>query len=225
MDPAARPGSRTGRRDAGDAGQTAQGSGSAGEPPDRPTPSPRRRLIGRVLLAAGLVLIAGAVTLVVVDQRPSIAHELGLTDEEVPYPSKLRPSASPGRSTMPRKNRVVIPGIGLDAVVHQGEGTEALDLGVWHQPNGASPPTNGNTVLAGHRIEGVFLLLPKLKPGDEIIVYWKQQEYDYRVVRVIDTDPDDEDVLRCGSTRGLTLYTCVPRYEGDKRTVVVAEPI
>jgi len=64
-----------------------------------------------------------------------------------------------------------------------------------------------------------------IKPGDEVIVYWDGAEYDYRVRETFTVEPDDETVLvRDGEDR-LTLYTCRPRFLGDTRTVVVAEPV
>ncbi|NLT92104.1 MAG: sortase [Actinobacteria bacterium] len=109
--------------------------------------------------------------------------------------------------------------------MHEGAGSDTLRAGIWHQPNGATPATRGNTVLAGHRLEGAFLLLGRLDAGDEIVVFWKRTRHIYAVTEVKTALPDDDAVLRCGRTARLTLYTCVPRHSGDKRVVVVAAPV
>ncbi len=107
-----------------------------------------------------------------------------------------------------------------DLADSHGEGA-----GVGHQPNGATPPTQDNTVLAGHLLKGAFLLLDRLAPGDLIVIFRHRALHQYRVMKVFTRDPEDESILRCGSRAMLTLYTCAPRHQGNSRTVVVAETV
>jgi sortase A len=129
---------------------------------------------------------------------------------------------SPSR---PKGDRLVIPRIGLDARIIEASPPQALAEGVYHYPETADPGEPGNAVIAGHRIREVFTLLHVLKAGDPIIVYWRGSEHDYRVVRKFEVEPTNVSILERGTTEELTLYTCIPRSAGDRRTVVIAEPV
>ncbi|HEY5548189.1 MAG TPA: sortase [Coriobacteriia bacterium] len=118
----------------------------------------------------------------------------------------------------------MIPRIAVDAGISEGNIDAALDSGVYHYPETAAPGEAGNAVIAGHRLRRAFTLLHVLKKGDPVIVYWHGREYDYRVMVVFEVDPSDTAILERGSQELLTLYTCLPRTVGDRRTVVIAEP-
>ena len=125
---------------------------------------------------------------------------------------------------MPKGARLVIPDISVDAQILEGGSDRALDVGVYHHVETADPGEGDNVAIAGHRVRRAFTLLHRLSPGDPVIVYWNGVEHDYRVARVFDVGPDDTSILEPSETEQLTLYTCRPRFLGDRRTVVVAEP-
>jgi sortase A len=125
----------------------------------------------------------------------------------------------------PRDSRVVIPRIGVNVGIYEGNADRALRLGVYRHAGTALPGGSGNMVIAGHRNRRQFALLSYLKPGDRISVYWKGREYGYRVRKVFVVGAVEASILERGETEMLTLYTCKPRYLGDKRTVVLAEPV
>lgn len=178
-----------------------------------------------VLLMLGVALLALAGGFFVGGQWAHVEQRAPWLAELMPLAPRPAEIADARTRPVPRDNRLVIADIRLDAAIHEGAGSDTLGKGIWHQPNGASPATQGNTVLAGHRLKGAFLLLDRLAVGDEIAVFWKRTRHLYAVTAVTTAEPDDDAVLRCGSTAQLTLYTCVPRHSGDKRVVVVAAPI
>ena len=104
-----------------------------------------------------------------------------------------------------------IPKIHLEVPVLPGTDDGTLDRGVGHIEDTASPGTDGNTGLAGHR-DGFFRGLKDIVAGDVIELDTLQGNESYRVERVWVVDPDDVSVLDPTPTRALTLVTCYPFY-------------
>lgn len=188
-------------------------------PHDSDTGSSRRyvRLMGAVLMLVG---IGTALVL----WWPDIAFQTGIIKAAIPYPNRFDASAD-SDSAIPADDRLVIPRIALDVPVFEGDANTALAEGLYHYPETASPGESGNAVIAGHRIARAFALLHRLEPGDAVVLYWLGQEYDYRVVSVREVGADATGILTRGDAEKLTLYTCTPRFLGNKRTVVIAEPV
>ena len=188
--------------------------------------APKRRWAGVALLGIGGALIAAGIATALWLYAPDIAWEFGLVEPRYPFPSRLATgSIEPESHRMPTDAVIVIPRIGAGAPVLGGDENAALANGVYHHAETADPGQGGNVTLAGHREAEKFALLSRLEPGDEVILYWFGTEYDYRVTEVYDIGPDDTMILSRGTQEQLTLYTCVPRHLGDKRTVVEAAPI
>lgn len=84
-----------------------------------------------------------------------------------------------------------IPAFGDDYVVPvlEGIGDSELSAGYGHFPDTAGPGRRGNFALAAHRITHGEPLrdMPKLRPGDEIVVETRDRIYTYE----LDTDPND----------------------------------
>ena len=105
-------------------------------------------------------------------------------------------------------------------------GGEDLAESLIQYPGTALPGKMGNTVIFGHSILpqffnpksylSIFSRLPELKKNDEIEVYYDGIAYLYRVVDLVEVDPDNLNVLeqRWGDAF-LSLVTCVP--PGDPR--------
>ncbi|TLM89921.1 MAG: class D sortase [Actinobacteria bacterium] len=121
-------------------------------------------------------------------------------------------------------DRLIIPRLKMNVGVSGGSRDKALRTGAWWHAGTAQPAEGGNTVLAGHRVRRVFARLSKVRPGDEIHLKWDDNVYRYRVTKVYTVDPSEVGILRQTGAEKLTLYTCIPRAFGNKRTVVVAEP-
>lgn len=197
--------------------------------PDRPERSARlaslRRTRGIALLTVGAVLVLVGAGTALWLYAPDIAWELGMVEPRFPYPSRLATgTVEPASDRMPTESAIVIPRIGAVAPILEGSPATALDKGVYRHVETGRPGGGKNTTIAGHRESRAFALLSRLESGDAIIVYWEGVEYDYRVTDVSVTTPDDDSVLWEGASEALTLYTCVPRTEGDQRTVVRAVP-
>jgi len=131
---------------------------------------------------------------------------------------------------IPTVNTLVIPKIGVDAQVVDGDSAEALNKGFWHRPNTSTPDKGGNTVIAGHRFlytsgANTFYNLDQISKGDEIILYWKGTEYAYLVSDTRVVEPTDIQIEESSSDPVLTLYTCTPLWSSKQRLVVRAIPI
>jgi len=121
--------------------------------------------------------------------------------------------------------RLVIGSIGVDVGVFDGDSARALKRGVYHHAGTADPGRPGNVVLAGHRNRRVFSPLAQVKIGDTVTIKWRGKAYDYRVSKKFTVGPGDTWIMSQTGAERLTLYTCLPRSMGNKRTVVVALPV
>ena len=201
---------------------TDQDRPSAESPPSDAS-QPRRR--GWLLVGGGVALIAIALGIVLYQLWPDISYTLGLVDDSWPYASRF--AGELGSDDVPQGDRIVIPKIGVDAQVFGGNPDVALSRGIYHHVETAEPGQGDNVALAGHRNREAFVLLYQLDPGDPVSLWWRGEEHTYRVTRVYEVTPDDGSVLESAEEEQLTLYTCLPRFLGNKRTVVeaaVAEP-
>lgn len=137
-----------------------------------------------------------------------------------PAPPVAIPTPKPGAPT-----RIVIPKIGVDAPVVEGDGWEELKRGVGHHIGSANPGERGNMVLSGHNdIFGeVFRDLDKLDLGDEIIVYAGEVPYRYIVKAKKIVEPTDVSVMAPTTTPIVTLITCYPYRIDTHRLVIVGE--
>lgn len=132
------------------------------------------------------------------------------------------PSATP---TLGPPRRLVIPKIGVDAVVVRGDTWEDLKKGVGHRVGSANPGEVGNVVLSAHNdVYGeIFRDLRKLIPGDEAIVHTDGRHYRYVVKRVETVRPNRVEFLAPTDYPALTMITCHPYLIDTHRVVVIAE--
>jgi sortase A len=120
--------------------------------------------------------------------------------------------------------RIMIPRIGLDAVVVEGTDDDQLKLGPGHMQDTAWPGEIGNMVISGHRVthNRPFYYLDRLKVGDSIIVDSKSKRYVYSVIEKRVVLPSDLSVIQQTDYAALTLTTCNPRFSAKTRLVVRA---
>lgn len=151
-----------------------------------------------------------------------------------------QPATSERPLTPPNKDfSIVIPKIGAVAPVvanvdsqNPDEYLKALRLGVAHAEGTFFPGEGKNTFLFAHstdafynvgRYNAVFYLIGKLKPGDEINIFYRGELLRYEVFEKKVVDADDVQYLgQIGETETLTLQTCYPPGTTLKRLVVVA---
>lgn len=154
------------------------------------------------------------------DEAGSIpSHLRGLVEGEAPLTVPI-PTPGPEAPT-----HIVIPAIGVDALVVEGDTWEQLKLGVGHHLNTADPGERGNMVLSAHNdIYGeTFRHLADLELGDEVIVYAGEQPYRYIVRAKQIVDPTDVSVLAPTTRPVATLISCYPYMVDTHRIVVIAE--
>jgi sortase A len=131
---------------------------------------------------------------------------------------------------IPLVNTLVIPKIGVDVEIVEGNNENALLKGAWHRPETGNPFDGGNFVVTGHRFRYLppnnttFYNLDKLEVGDVIIVYYESKEYDYKISEVLVVNPEDLYVEEDLGYDAITLYTCTPLWTSTQRLVVRALP-
>ena len=186
---------------------------------------PTRR--DRWMYVLGALLLIVGIGTALYNVWPDLAFRMRLTRAAYPYPSVPAETAGvePTSRTVPDGRRVVVPRVRIDVAVSEGDANAALRAGAYRHETTARPGEQGNAVIAGHRTRRQFALLHLLEPGDDIIVYWDGVEYDYAVTRVFEVTAVETSILDVGSKEQLTLYTCTPRFLGNKRTVVIAERV
>ncbi len=133
-----------------------------------------------------------------------------------------RPVPTPGPE---QATRIVIPAIGVDAPVVEGDDWEALKRGAGHHIGSANPGEAGNVVISAHNdIFGeIFRRLPELELDDEVYVYTATRAYRYvvRAKRIV--DPTEVSVMYPTRDPILTLISCYPYRVNTHRIVVIAE--
>jgi LPXTG-site transpeptidase (sortase) family protein len=147
----------------------------------------------------------------------------------------------------PYENRIVIPKIGkniplVDVAIDHGASFETMhevfmeELRKWvvRYPGTALPWETGNVFIFGHSsnfpwvksdYNDIFALLDKLEKDDEIIIYYMQKKYVYRVTDHKEVKPGDVKTLesRDKSRKELSLMTCWPVGTTLDRLIVFAE--
>jgi sortase A len=146
-------------------------------------------------------------------------------------PSRPNPQRTPPPAPKPAPKygtvfaMLVIPRIGLSAVVVEGTGEQELQLGPGHIPATPLPGEGGNVGVAGHR-DTFFRPLRHIRTDDIIRLVSREQEFRYKVVSTQVVDPTNVGVLSPTGRETLTLVTCYPfQYVGSapKRFIVRAD--
>ncbi|MGQ9593347.1 MAG: sortase [Anaerolineae bacterium] len=152
---------------------------------------------------------------------PERASDIPAPLRDLVQPMAPVPIPTPGPQS---PTRIVIPAIGVDAPVVEGDSWEQLKKGVGHHIGSANPGERGNMVLSGHNdvFGEVFRDLEKLDLNDEVIVYAGVQPYRYVVKAKRIVEPTEVSVMADTSTPTLTLITCYPYLVDTHRLVVIA---
>lgn len=123
-------------------------------------------------------------------------------------------------------NLLIIPGLGMQQTIHEGQTAATLSKGVWHMPASSTPDKGSNTVFSGHRFtysgKSVFYYLDKVKVGDRLYVQWDGKLYQYNVTHIQEVSPDASQVEDPTNDSQLTLYTCTPLWSAKNRLVIQA---
>ena len=134
------------------------------------------------------------------------------------------------RSSHPKlpPTRIIIPDIGLDAVVVQGMDAASLQRGPGHAPYSALPGQLGNCAIAAHRnvFGSWFLRVDELLPGARINLQTPRETFRYEVAEIFSVPDNVARILRPmpggENIARLTLITCtLPRT--TSRVAVIAQ--
>jgi sortase A len=137
---------------------------------------------------------------------------------------------APGQAVIPPEQmltRVVVPKIGLDAIVVEGASRKELSEGPGHMKETAMPGEAGNAVITAHR-DTFFRHIYELVKGDHIQVRRNGRVFTYEVTGKKIVMPEDVSVIRQTPDPQLTLITCYPVYyigPAPKRLVVSSKLI
>jgi sortase A len=136
--------------------------------------------------------------------------------------------STPGRADISPDQmltRVIIPKIGMDAIVVEGASRKELSEGPGHMKQTAMPGEIGNAVITAHR-DTFFRHIYELIKGDQIMVRRNGRVFTYEVTSKRIVMPDDVSVIKPTSDAQLTLITCYPVYyigPAPKRLVVFSK--
>jgi sortase A len=138
---------------------------------------------------------------------------------------------------------ILIPKIGASAKIfpnvdpsNENQFLPILMRGVAHAAGSVFPGMNGNIYLFAHstdnfwdvgRYNAVFYLLKDLKRGDDVVIFYKNQRYNYVVQRTEIVDPSNVSYLvnsQKQETQQLILQTCWPPGTTWQRLLVFASP-
>lgn len=159
---------------------------------------------GGVLLTAGCLLL-GYVAYVEIDTRAHQAIERRRFEDVRLDPSTAVAAIAEGDTI----GEILMPRLGLKAMIAQGESSQVLLRAVGHLADTALPGELGNVVLAGHR-DTFFRPLRQARAGDVITVRTRTTDVDYIVESTSVVAPTDIQVLDQRGGRRLTLITCFP---------------
>ncbi len=137
---------------------------------------------------------------------------------------------------------IVVPKIGAVSNIianvdtaNEKEYLDALKKGVAHAKGSYFPGQGADIFLFSHstnsplnfaRFNAIFYLLNKLESGDEIIIFFADNKYEYKVVEKLIAKPSDTSWLQTGSNQErLILMTCDPPGTNWNRLLVFAKPV
>lgn len=111
-----------------------------------------------------------------------------------------------------------------------------LRKGVAHSKGSSFPDRPGNVFLFAHSTDAfynvgqynaVFFLIGKLKEGDEIDLFYKDNRYLYNVVEKVVVTPENLEsyVRKHTDENSLTLQTCYPPGTSLNRLIIIAKKL
>lgn len=124
--------------------------------------------------------------------------------------------------------KVTVPSLGQHWFVVEGVAPNDIATAPGHYPGTALPGQRGNFAVAGHREQGLFWDLDRIKPGDQIIVQTKTRIFTYVVTRNFITSPQSWPEVSATppgfkvGAKVMTLTTCDPKWDNYHRLVIHA---
>jgi sortase A len=117
---------------------------------------------------------------------------------------------------------IEIPKLDVTKSIYEGVTLTTLDHGPGHWPGTAMPGSQGNVVIAGHRVshDKPFRNLDKLAPGDQVIMTTDQGRFVYQVTGTDIVLPDALWIVDQTADYTATLFACNPPGSTRQRIVV-----
>lgn len=183
----------------------------------------------------------------ILEAEPSVVYSRNYGPEWLLANAGASNAMSANFTLTPYENRVVIPKMGknvplVDVSIDHGASFETmhevfmdeLRKGVVRYPGTAEPGELWNVFIFWHssnfpwvksEYNEVFALLDKLEKGDEIIIYYYQKKFVYKVTEHREVKPGDVKTLetRDKTKKELSLMTCWPVGTTLDRLIVFAE--
>lgn len=191
-------------------------------------------LVAAIAIAFGL---AGAWPAVLPIPRPTPSTDLA--SAATPGAASIAPAGSASAAAIPspaaapashapgiRADRIVVPAVGIDLPVIEGDGVDAPLGKAAHYPGTGWPGGGTNVYLYAHARDGMFIGLWDVTVGDEIDLHLVDGTSRPYVVRRVLPKVAWNAIryLDPTSTEQLTLQTCTSYQETAPRFLVIAVP-
>lgn len=183
----------------------------------------------------------------IAEKNPEMVYSRSYSAENLLSNIPLQSAEKASFSVAPQDNRIIIPKLGKNIPlvdVNHDTGTpvekmhdvfmEELKKGIVRYPGTAEPGQLGNAFIFGHSsnypwiksdYNAIFATLDTLKNGDEIIVYYNQKKFIYKVTDRAVVKPGDTKVLnaRDPNKKEISLMTCWPIGTTLERLIIFGE--
>lgn len=131
------------------------------------------------------------------------------------------------------EQRLYIPKIDINVSYASGDESMLEHGAWWRQAENGNPEEGGNFVLSAHRFimgmtpqqtwrQSPFYSIDKLVVGDEIIVDYQGERYNYEISKIFAVSPEATEIEQRTDSPQLTLYSCTLGGASDGREVIVA---
>ena len=190
-----------------------------------PSPTPTPRLQTSTGTPTGQAEVQSVADALPTPTPATASTGLPVPTSAPPATLTAEPSATPPPPPAPQiAVRIVIPRIGVDAPIVQGDSWEDLKNGVGQHPGTAKPGETGNTVVSAHNdtYGKIFRYLHELEPGDRVSIHTADRSYDYVVVSTRIVSPTEVSITEPTEEPTLTMVTCYPYLIDTHRVVVTA---
>lgn len=176
-------------------------------------------------------------------QKSEDTQKLIVKTQEVVQKQMADSAALAPGEVIPSESRLIVPKISINVPVVYANSTDEKEIqnllhsGVVHYYGTAAPGKVGNSFITGHssnywwdtgKYNQAFLMLDKLEPGDQAVIYNQGKKYVYTVRDKVVVAPEDLSVLAPTETPVLSLMTCTPPGTSWKRLVVrfdISDPV
>lgn len=205
--------------------------------------------IGELFLKGGLVLLAFSLLLLFFIFFPVIKEEIRFVFPEKESSYKISKQQKEIKNKdeeeifpVDEKFGLIIPKIRANEKIiknvdsfRESEYQKALKKGIAHAKETGLPGENNNIFLFAHssgnfyqnnRLNTIFLLLNKLEKGDQIIVFFEGEIFEYQVFDKKIVDEKQIEYMNISSDQEtITLMTCWPLGTSYKRLLVFGKKL